>query len=186
MTNNNIPTPNELRQLLDYDPDTGSLTWKARGPEWFADGAQTAVRRAAIWNGHHANTPSLVRANAGGYLCGRILGVPVLAHRVAFAHFHGAWPRNEIDHKNGNTTANWIANIRDVSNAENSKNQRKSSANTSGTVGVTWIKKDKRWLANIGHNGSQVVLGRFLRLDDAITARKIAEKDRGFSPRHGT
>lgn len=33
-----LPTPTELRQLLRYEPETGKLLWRERGPQWFSEG----------------------------------------------------------------------------------------------------------------------------------------------------
>ena len=37
------------RQLLDYDPETGELTWKPRGSHWFA--SESAFKS---WNTKYA------------------------------------------------------------------------------------------------------------------------------------
>ncbi|OLU44523.1 hypothetical protein [Faecalibaculum rodentium] len=48
--------------------------------------------------------------------------------------------------------------------------------NTSGQNGVSWKEKDKRWEASISYHGKRMYLGYFEDLDDAITARKAAER----------
>ena len=52
----------------------------------------------------------------------------------------------------------------------------KNAAHSSGIVGVSWNKKVKKWHARIGVNGTRIDLGKFDNLDDAILARKEAEK----------
>lgn len=53
---------------------------------------------------------------------------------------------------------------------------RISSRNTSGHKGVTWIKGRKKWRAYIGYQGKQITLGHFDNINDAVKARKQAEK----------
>lgn len=66
-------------------------------------------------------------------------------------------------------------NCRWVSNSIQQFNKRRTNRNTSGYVGVSWNKKDKRWVAYITKNGITHSLGSFTNLEDAITARKNAE-----------
>ena len=55
-------------------------------------------------------------------------------------------------------------------------NKRMSSKNTSGTTGVSYNKAMKKWVAYIRKDGKQYYLGGFDCIDDAIKARKDAEK----------
>lgn len=55
-------------------------------------------------------------------------------------------------------------------------NKRMSSRNTSGTTGVSYNKAMKKWIAYIRKDGKQHYLGGFDCIDDAIKARKDAEK----------
>lgn len=48
--------------------------------------------------------------------------------------------------------------------------------NTSGTPGVDWIAKKRRWRAAICFKGKRRYLGSFEKLEDAVKARKQAEK----------
>lgn len=54
------------------------------------------------------------------------------------------------------------------------RNRRKSSANSSGYVGVG--KKGRFWSARITVNRKQVFLGQFENIEDAVEARKQGEK----------
>jgi hypothetical protein len=58
-----------VRELLDYDPATGSLTWRTRDRKWFKfDRDQNA------WNKRFAGQPALTYCDDQGYLCGKIFG----------------------------------------------------------------------------------------------------------------
>ena len=50
-------------------------------------------------------------------------------------------------------------------------NQRISKRNTSGVLGVSWVSRDKSWVAQISHMGKKVWIGQFISIEDAIEAR---------------
>ena len=181
-----LPTPEDLRQLLTYEPETGKLFWKVRGPERFkADGRNGPERSAAIWNAKYAGKEALSTLNAGGYPAGDVFKTRIQAHRVIWAMVNGSWATGEIDHINGVRTDNRIANLREVTSQENRKNQRMRRANSSGVMGVHFCNRDKKWVAFIGVNGRSVNKGAFRRFDDAVAARRAAEVEYGYHANHG-
>lgn len=180
MANKKLPDPEMLRKLLDYDPETGSFTWKTRPASMFK-----RPRDEKTWNTKYSGKPACITAHNGGYLQCGLSGKSYLAHRIAWAIFFGTWPDGEIDHINGNRTDNRIKNLRAVSSSENSKNSSVPRTNTSGVVGVYWNTRDARWLAQIKVSRKQIYLGQFRDFDDAVKARKEAEKKYGFHPNHG-
>lgn len=56
---------------------------------------------------------------------------------------------------------------------ENNQNQK---ANTSGKVGVSYSKADKRYVAYIRVNGKQIRLGAFKTFEEAVKCRIQAEE----------
>lgn len=60
------------------------------------------------------------------------------------------------------------------SHQENSRNQSKSTRNTSGIIGVGWYKRYNKWRAYIKTN-KNITLGYFINKKDAIIARLNAE-----------
>jgi hypothetical protein len=169
-----------LRELLDYDPETGALTWKSRSLIWF-----NSERARSVWNSRYAGKPAFGKTNKEGYFRGSLLGKRYQAHRVAWAIHYGKWPEKQIDHINGDRADNRIANLRDVSRAQNQKNMRLSSANTSGVSGIYWCSNAKQWRAVITSDGKRHHLGYFHSMSEAISARKSAEKRHNFHPNHG-
>jgi hypothetical protein len=169
-TRNHKITPEELRELLDYNPDDGTFVWKERAQKSF--------------NKRYAGKEALTANHNNGYKQGTINGGTYYVHRVAFAIYHGRWPSDQIDHINGHKTDNRIANLREVTVSENRKNLSRSSANKSGTTGVHWHNQSNRWRATIDVNGQKKQLGVFSDKREAVLARKAAEVEYGFHPNH--
>ena len=172
-------TAEEVRELLDYEPTTGSLTWKARDRKWFKnDGAWKAFNTSFAGR--------IVRSkNSSGYLRVNIKGTHVLAHRIVWLHQTGCWPEKYIDHINHNPADNSWSNLREVSHTENHQNQSRRSDNTSGITGVSLRAGTNRWTARIKTGGKYLSLGSFERKEDAVMARMSAETLAGFHPNHG-
>lgn len=168
-----LPTVAELRNAMSYDPDTGVLTWKPR------------LDKPKHWNTRYAGQPALHCLHDDGYRKGRLNRKLLRAHRVAWAIHHGHWPEHHIDHVNGNRTDNRIANLRDVPRAENQKNMRKPSDNTSGRIGVWWHTQNAKWIAEIRINGRKKHLGSYADFDAACEAREKAEREHGYHQNHG-
>jgi hypothetical protein len=73
------------------------------------------------------------------------------AHRIIFLYHHGYLP-DFVDHIDGNKTNNKIENLRGATLSQNCMNQKISTRNTSGTKGVMWHKRDKKWFVQLRVN----------------------------------
>lgn len=163
-----LPSQEELHILLELLPD-GNLKWKDRGNRYFN------------WDGRQAFTA----VNEDGYRCGKVSGRMALAHRVVFKMVHGYEPI-EVDHKDGNRLNNHPDNLLPADKTVNGRNQKLRSTNTSGVCGVSWDQSRGKWQAKIRTgSGKRLTLGHFDTLDEAAEARKKAETEHGYSPRHG-
>ncbi len=80
------------------------------------------------------------------------------------------------DHINHNTCDNRRENLRPATNSQNQMNRDKPKQNTSGVKGVYWHKNKQKWQANIQVDNKLLYLGIFPSKQDAIKARKDAEK----------
>jgi hypothetical protein len=116
------PDPKLLRELLDYDPQTGQLLWKARPLEMFANN----VRIANGWNARWAGKPAFTASDRKGYRIGAINAQGHLAHRVIWAWATGAWPEPglEVDHINGQPADNRLMNLRLVTQSQQMWNRK--------------------------------------------------------------
>ena len=178
-------TPEFLRKILRYEPDTGKLFWRERTPDMFANGRYSAKRACAAWNGKFAGKEALTAIGSEGYRHGRVWGRELIAHRVIWAIHHGEWPKNLIDHENRVRSDNRITNLRGATNRDNQRNQKRPTSNTSGVTGVSWHRRDKKWVARINDETGRKYLGAYTEKSDAITARRTAEKLLGYHPNHG-
>ena len=145
----------------------------------------TAREKCARWNAQFAGKPALITRSEEGYFTGQIFGRNVVAHRAAYAIHHGHWPKKLIDHIDQDPTNNRISNLRDVDQVENQRNRKRQANNSTGVTGVCWNKSHGRWHSYIKLRGKQTTLGFFEKFEDAVLARKDAELEYGFSPRHG-
>lgn len=98
-------------------------------------------------------------------------------HNVAWFLYTGTWPDGEIDHIDGNPSNNKISNLRLVTHSQNCKNRKINVNNKSGYKGVNWHEKSQKWRAYISLNGKWILLGFFLKKEEAIEARKKAESE---------
>jgi hypothetical protein len=185
MTDKEPPSPSVLRELIDYDPETGALVWRVRDVSFFTDGKKSAIRRMRRWNTRYAGKPALSCKGNAGYFSGKIFNRSYFAHRVAWAIYSGAWPENDIDHINGKRSDNRIANLRTATRQENCKNSAIGIKNTSGTIGVSWNSRDLVWVAQVSKNSKQRYIGSFKNKDDAIEARAKANAEYGYHANHG-
>lgn len=185
MTKKTLPTPETLRQLLRYEPDTGKLFWRTADPSMFQDGAYSAERKCKAWNGKYSGKQALdYRDKERPYPYGDVFGVKCYAHRAIIAITEGYWPE-EVDHINGDKTDNRLVNLRAVTRLENMKNTSRRSDNTSGYTGISYDGERRLWAAEIISEGKKKHLGRFASKSQAAAARLAAERKYGFHPNHG-
>jgi len=165
-------SPDVLRQLLRYEPETGKLFWLNRAVDWFTDGAYPAARECKRWNARYAGKEAFTASNGDGYFHGKVQGVVIKAHRVIWAMQEGVWPDNQVDHLNGIRSDNRWGNLRAATHAENMKNQKKRKNTSSQYRGVYWRKDIKRWISagGSGIRGNHVYLGCYVDETDAARA----------------
>jgi len=155
-------TQEELRCLLNYNPDTGIFRWR--------------VNRGIKIKGKICGT-----VNRSGY---RMIGINrkrYYAHRLVFLYVDGYLPENDVDHVNRDKDDNRYENLREISRQCNTRNCGNTKNNTSGVKGVCWDKKSKKWKAFIFVNYINKHLGLYDDFDNAVAARLAGEQALGWS-----
>lgn len=171
-------TPQELAELLLYDPKAGILKWACRPEKYFRSPAY-----AKSWNDKFAGKAVGVFDNGNGYHVFVVLGQRFYAHRAAWVLTHGKYPCGSIDHIDGDGHNNKLSNLRDVSHAENLRNQKLNSKNKTGVTGVFW--NGCSFEVYIKYQQKKYHLGKFKDLETAAAVRKSAEMRFGFHANHG-
>lgn len=156
-------TLERVREVLDYDIETGKLTWKVR----------LSPRRNI---GEEAGTTSSMPGEVA-YRRITIDKVECGAHRLAWLLAYGAWPLHCIDHIDGNGLNNRISNLREAVHSENARNRGAQRNSKSGIKGVSWHVESGRWQAKIQHHGKGKNLGYYATPEEAREAYCKAAKE---------
>ena len=149
-------SPDRLKQLLDYGPNTGEFHWKI----------SKGRARAGLCAG---------ATDAYGYRVIRVDGVLYKAHRLAWLYTYGKWPEGLLDHINRTPADNRVCNLREATQSENMHNANRKPK--SGVTGVRWRAERNRWVAQIRVGYRNHVIGTFLSKDEAVLARQQAERN---------
>jgi hypothetical protein len=83
----------------------------------------------------------------------------------------------QTDHRDGNPFNNCRANLRECTSAQNQANRTLQASNTSGYVGLHWVKSSRKWRAQIAVNGVNQHLGLFDDKVDAALAYDMAARE---------
>ena len=145
---NQLPTQEFLRKELNYDPETGILTW--------------AYGRKGVMKGKVAGYRDKTRV--GIRLNRRIYS----AHRIIWKWMTGEDPPQYVDHINHNPHDNRWENLRLATPTQNNANMR--SPATKYKRGVAKTTKGTRFQAQISVEGRTHYLGMFKTEDEAHQA----------------
>lgn len=151
-----LPSPDVLRQLLRYEPETGKLFWKVRDRAWFPSG-----RAHSSWNARYAGAEAFIKKESFGHLVGCVLGKLYKAHRVIWVIVHGEEPAGMIDHVNRDPGDNRANNLRIATYQQNSFNSTKRRGATSKFRGVYFHRVTGKWAATIRDGSTHRHLGLF-------------------------
>lgn len=156
-------TQERLKELLEYNPDTGVFVWIDK-------------RNGAVNVGDIAGHVEIDRRR-GTYIRITIDHIKHSAHRLAFLYMTRLIP-NEIDHINRDGTDNRWSNLRDTCRVSNNRNKGRKNSNKSGITGVR--SRGTRWIAEIRVGGKKKHLYQGVSKHDAILARYHAEVELGW------
>ncbi len=150
----NIKTAKDLtyemtRKLINYNPDTGIVTWKDSG-----------------------EIASKINKSSKGYIRKMIYigGYSFVEARVIWLYMTGDWPTYVIDHINRDTLDNRWCNLRDVPVSENNKNVSLTKNNKTGYSGIYLSPYDK-YLCLVKRDNKSHFIGSFDTIEEAFKAR---------------
>lgn len=145
-------TLERLREVLEYDPESGVWVWIAR------TGKKSKPGKIAGSVESHGYV--VIRIDKGLYK----------AHRLAWLYMTGEWPKATIDHKNLERADNRWVNLREATQSQNNTNRGLTGLNKSGFKGVSWEKLAGKWRAQ-GRAGRQAMyIGLYETKEEASAA----------------
>lgn len=153
-----LPSQERLKQVLEYNPDSGVLTWKPR-PEnrYFTTHKEAGTR---CWQANGAPSGKLISIDMVRYKVSRIIWVIT----------YGSLPDGyEIDHANGNPWDDRLCNLRLATHDQNKANRRSMVKSKTGLKGVS-VRKDGRFDACLKFNRKRYWLGSFRTAEEAAKA----------------
>ena len=158
----------EVLRLFQYDASTGMLYWRV------------APTRSRVAPGSVAGSVRKGKGAYTDYFFVKLSGRRTKTHRLIWFYVYGKWPKQLIDHIDGNGLNNRIENLREVNNSQNGINRKLNAKNTHGYSGIIFDKRSKRptsrpWQAYIKVKGLVKYLGSFHTKEEAVQARLDAE-----------
>lgn len=150
-----------LREVLNYDQETGLFEWRRQ-----------LSYRAPVGSRAGSVKPS-------GYVHIEIVRRRYVAHHLAWLYVTGEWPTEMVDHWDGNKSNNAWKNLRQASRIQNAANSKLHKDNLLRLKGVSRNTRDGRtkpYFARIKLNGSVVHLGSFAAPEEAHRAYCEAAK----------
>jgi hypothetical protein len=147
----------QLRKQLRYDPRTGWFTWRTQ-----PNGRVPEGRRAGTIK---------TRGNREIKIDGKLYQ----SGRLAFFYMDGRWPKNDVDHRNGNPADDRWTNLRKATRSQNAANQRQWGKKISGLPKGVY-QQGRRYYARIKVDQTVIHLGGFDEVAEAQDAYAAAAK----------
>lgn len=159
-----------LHEYLNYDKNTGVLTWRKKL------GKKTVINTRA---------GSLVPTT--GYRSITLWGKSYPEHHVAWCWYYGYWSTKQLDHIDHVRANNAINNLREVTIAENARNRVRRRNTKVEEAGIWFCKRRNRYISEITMAGKKVFQKTYLpdAVETAIAERKAKLTELGFHDNHG-
>lgn len=146
-------TLEEAREQIDYDPLTGTCTWKIRKPR-----IHPGLRAGYV--------------GATGYRQIKICQKQYFEHVFIWFWVMGCWPKDEIDHRNTVRADNRWENLREATRSQNQGNTSRygKSRGVTKRVSPSTGRTTYRAKGPSGKQGVGICLGEFETEQDALAA----------------
>lgn len=153
-------TKKDLETILDYEPLKGRFHWKTK------QGSGRPGRRAGF-----KEKPGYRRIQING----RAWPESHLVWLIETGHLP---PSDKcVDHINRVRSDNRFCNLRLADRAENQANRKTSTRNKTGFKGIHWVRKTKKWKAEIYARGKRYCLGSYSTKEEAGAAYLAAQRE---------
>lgn len=154
----------ELSSCISYEPESGKLFWKKR-------------------TGHRIKVGDEAGGIRNGYRQINFMGKRYPCHRIVWLLAYGSWPKNFIDHIDGDRLNNRLPNLRDVTLKENNQNKTKASCiSKTGLLGAS--RGGRGFVGRIFRDGVKIHLGVFDTANEAHQAYLEAKRALDANPFH--
>lgn len=150
-------TLNELKQHLEYDAANGCFYRKTS-------------------NNQHKVGELAGNKRKNGYSIVKVCKTNILIHRLVWLFEHGEWPKECLDHIDGDKSNNRIQNLREATYAQNRVNTGVQVNNLLGLKGVQLHTQSGKYRARITWNGKKRSLGLYYTPEEAHAAYVEAAK----------
>ena len=153
----------ELDTLFDVYPNEGKFVWK-NAPKNHKDmnGKEAGFNQLT----HNKKQYRVIKINKTIYKRGRLM----------FFYIHGKFPTPCVDHINGDSLDDRIANLREATIIENAWNHKKRKRKSNLPMGVRLMANGK-FQARIGYKSKQIHLGVYSTADEAKKIYEIKRKE---------
>lgn len=148
-----------LRDNMAYEPTTGEFWWTKPGY------GRTVGKRLS----------SRLWTKGKSYLTMKIAGEVYYAHRVAWLHYYGEWPKGFVDHIDEDRTNNAIENLRLATPSQNAARRPTTKRSIAPSRGV--FPHGLGYVARIHFNGKRHYLGYFKTSAEAQAAYEAKAKE---------
>lgn len=149
-------TQEYLKSQVLYEPDTGQFYWLV--PK----------------RGRKLDKPISYGVKYGGIT---LDGVTYQCHVLAFFYMTGRWPKELVDHEDGNSLNNRWSNLREATHAQNAANRRRRRSTLTGVKGVAKNYRNDTWNVTVDKDGKRHSLGPFFSLREAHKAHQKLSKE---------
>ncbi len=147
-----LVTQGYLKSRLNYDAASGVFVW-INPP-----------------HNHGRLRGAVAGGTSTGYRLIKINGKKYRASHLAWLYVTGEWPRDLLDHEDGDTLNDAIGNIREASHAQNNANARRKA----GKILPKGVKAHRRrYVARIMFDKQLMHIGVFATPDEAAAAYMI-------------
>jgi len=137
-----------LQTRISVDPVAGRVYWI------------DATKHHAPLNGKEAGSPRKNSRSGKIYWHVKVDSLPIKRSHLVFLFAHGRWPDLQIDHINGDSLDDRIANLREATITQNAWNHNTRRKSSSTPMGVR-VTRSGKYQARIAVNKKQIAIGIF-------------------------